>query len=71
MDDRCQEAPGSVASIADMSPASASLVTSPTPDGLRAVSDREDVSEPHAILGGGYVRAEVRAVALALDPDRD
>ena len=45
-DDRCQDAPGSVAPIAANSPACASEVTSLTPDNPRAVSDRRKLSQP-------------------------
>jgi hypothetical protein len=45
-DDRCQAAPGTVAPIADKSPAWASLVTRCTPVRPLAVSERKNVSHP-------------------------
>ena len=72
-DERCQDAPGSVAPTAATSPAWASLVTSLTPERPRAVNDRQNASqllpvavdEDVGVISGGDERG-VRTAPLGV-----
>src|SRR3954451_17750710 len=70
-DERCHDAPGNAAPIAETRPRWASEMTSRTPDRPRAVSERRNASQPRAVLVGAHVQAQHFTTAVGVDAVRD